>query len=141
MRQATIALLALLLLTACHRSGTWVEDPENVERAWGSRFPPEVKLRHSWYWRSGHFTREEAYYFQFGWNQELFDGFITENQMRKTTASRLEELHDYYCFDQPAWFVPGRLAEYDVWLGPSRTSGLLLRHKTSNELFLAACQM
>jgi hypothetical protein len=141
MRRATVALLASLLVAGCHRSGTWDEDPKNVERAWGIRLPAEVKLRHSWYWRSAHFTREEAYYFQFGWHQQFFESMIAENQMRRSAASRLQELRDYSCFERPAWFIPGNFSEYEAWVGPAPTNGVLFRHKTTNELFLAACQM
>ena len=31
------ALLTVLALAACHRSGTWSDDPKNFERAWANQ--------------------------------------------------------------------------------------------------------
>lgn len=132
-------ILAALLTLACHRSGTWADDPKNVERAWGVELPADVKLRHSWYWRFAHFTLEEAYYFQFAWNPQLFEGFITENRMRPSTSPR--PLSERTCFERPPWFAPGDPAAYDAWVGPASNNGVLLRHKQTKELFIAACQM
>ena len=69
-------LLSFLLLTAAcgyFSSGTWEDDPKNWKRAWGSSKPDEVVMPHSWYWRSPHWSREEAYGFQFRWHNELFE--------------------------------------------------------------------
>ncbi len=77
-------ILALMPLLGCgyFRSGTWVEDPENFARAWGYAKPDAVHMLHSWYWRSAHFTREESYFFQFQWNEELFRRFVAANRMQ-----------------------------------------------------------
>lgn len=138
MRKAAILVLALLS-AACHRSGTWIDDPKNVERAWGIELPPDVTIRHSWYWRSAHFTREEAYFFEIGWNEELFHGFTRENGMAPLPSR--SDISDYTCFDRPAWFAPGDPAGYEVWVGSERTGGVLLRSRRSMDLFIAACQL
>jgi hypothetical protein len=141
MRKTAALAFVVFATIACHRSGTWVDDPGNVKRAWGVDLPSDVAVRHSWYWRSAHFTREEAYYFQFGWNEPLFEGFIKENRMSPASGSALYEVSERRCFDRPAWFAPGSLSAYDVWIGPDATNGVLLRDKKTREIFIAACQL
>jgi hypothetical protein len=141
MRSVSLVILAALVNASCERSGTWVDDPANIKRAWGVELPREVTLRHSWYRRSAHFTREEAYYFQFAWHPELFEGFVAENRMAPLPQSKISSIEEYYCFDRPKWFAPGAAADYDVWVGPMHTNGVLLRHRASKELFIAACQL
>lgn len=139
-RRSALIIVAIVTL-ACGRSGTWADDPKNVERAWGVELPADVRLRHSWYWRSAHFTREEAYYFQFAWHPRWFEGFIAENRMRPATQPLESVVRDRTCFDRPAWFAPGDSSEYDVWVGPESNNGVLLRHKVTKEMFVAACQL
>jgi len=64
-------------------SGRWEDDPGHWRRAWGYSKPPDVVIIHSWYWRSAHWTREEAYFFQFKWHEELFEQLVNRNVMRR----------------------------------------------------------
>ena len=45
-------------------AGTWEDDPKNWYRAFNEEQPAEVKVVHSKYWRSDHFTLEFTYYFE-----------------------------------------------------------------------------
>ena len=141
MRLLTMAvfLLSLLASSACGRSGTWEDDPANFKRAWGVDAPDHIVAKHSWYWRSPHFTREEAYYFEFAPNEELVQGFITSNSLRAVADGRPGERA--ICFDSPVWYAPGELNEYDVWKCQSGTQCMMLRHKQTGAVFFAACQM
>ena len=135
-------LLTVLGLTGCHRSGTWVDDPKNFQRAWGQPVPSDVQIQHSWYWRSAHFTREEAYYFQFARHDELMRGFIAENKLRLVANPTSVNLSDYSCFSRPPWFAPKPLAAYNVWVTPAdASSALLLEDRTTHEFFVSACQL
>jgi hypothetical protein len=78
MRNVLIAS-ALLIVTACHESGTWVDDPNNFKRAWGVDAPSGVQVVHSRYSRSAHFTREEVYYFQLRATSSYAQAFAAEN--------------------------------------------------------------
>ncbi len=132
-----IALTALLAGCGYFRSGTWENDPRNFTRAWGISKPADVDMVHSWYWRSPHFTREEAYYFHFKWHESLFRGLIDNNQMQPAKDDR--EAPDY-CFPKPDWFAPGSRAQYETW----RRAGAetwMFRERSTRDLFIFVCQM
>ena len=135
-------LLLLTVLAACHPSGTWVDDPNNFKRAWGQSPPAGVDVRHSWYWRSAHFTREEAYYFEFGRNPELMRGFIAENRLLRTDAAVSIDLSKYSCFARPTWFAPKPMGAYTAWVTPPNASpALILEDRITGDFFLAGCQL
>ena len=94
-------------------------------------------MPHSWYWRSPHWTREEAYFFQFQWHEELFEKLIAN--MRPVEQS--ENKVDSYCFDKPAWFVPPSTAGYETWRCKAGTNCWLFREVKTKELFLYVCQL
>ena len=64
MRNLALTLLVSLCV-GCHRSGTWNDNPKNWERAFGQKPPKDLKIVHSQYWRSPHFTLEFEYFFEF----------------------------------------------------------------------------
>ena len=59
-------------------------------------------MPHSWYWRSAHWSREEAYFFQVRWHEDLFKKVTAENGMQPAGPSENPD----YCFDKPGWFTP-----------------------------------
>ena len=137
-----LVLLLLIVLAACHSSGTWVDDPKNFKRAWGQSPPADVQIRHSWYWRSVHFTREEAYYFEFGRNPELMRGFITENRLLRTDPTASFDLSKYSCFERPTWFAPKLIGTYTAWVTPPDASpAVILEDRLTGDFFLAGCQI
>lgn len=141
-RLALGSLLVVLALAACHRSGTWEDDAKNFERAWGQAAPGDLRIQHSWYWRSVHFTREEAYYFQFGRHTELMRGFIAENKLQPVDDVTSVTVSDHSCFSRPAWFAPKPMPAYNAWVAPPNASpALILEDRATGDFFLAACQM
>ena len=85
-------------------SGKWEDDPANWTRAWGYSKPDDIVMVHSWYRRSPHWTREEAYFFQFEHHEELFKQLVTNNKMSRRESAKGPEIE--YCFDRPDWFAP-----------------------------------
>ncbi len=138
----SMLLVSILLAAACGyvSSGTWEDDPKNWERAWGSSKPAEVSIPHSWYWRSPHWTREEAYFFQFRWHEELFNQLIEKNGMRPLALAAVKPQPDY-CFDKPDWFAPPSPAGYEGWQCGSSNNCWLFRDVETKELFLYSCQL
>lgn len=135
-------LLTALALAGCDRPGTWTDDPSNYERAWGQRAPGDLQVRHSWYWRSPHFTREEAYYFQFARHAEVMRGFIAENRFQPVANAATVTVSEYSCFSRPAWFAPKPMAAYNAWISrPNAVRGLILEDRTTGDFFLSACQL
>lgn len=136
------ALLVVLALAACHRSGTWADDPKNFQRAWGQPVPDGLRIRHSWYWRSAHFTREEALYFQFAPHDAMMRGFIAENRLQRVADPATVSVAEYSCFTRPPWFAPKPMAAYNVWVTPPDASrALVLEDRATGDFFVSACQL
>jgi len=119
-----------------------VDDPKNFQRAWGQSPPADVHIRHSWYWRSLHFTREEAYYFEFGRNPDLMRGFIVENRLLRIDPEASINLPKYSCFERPTWFAPKPIGDYIAWVAPPDASrAVVLQDRMTGDFFLAGCQI
>lgn len=141
MRRILMPLLFISALTACHRFGTWSDDPKNWERAWGDPKPADIVMPHSWYWRSPHFTREEAYFFEFQPNATLQKGLIGENSLRMIAPVTKTTVAPDYCFPKPVWFSPEPLDQYEIWQGGNVSNIWLLRSRNSGEMYLYSCQL
>jgi hypothetical protein len=141
-RVVTGALLTVLGLAACGIDPGWSDDPKNFERAWGQAAPDELQIRHSWYWRSAHFTREEAYYFQFARHAEWMRGFIARNRLQPVADAASVTMSDYVCFARPTWFAPKPPAAYNAWTTPPNASpALILEDRATGDFFISACQL
>lgn len=141
-RRLAGVLLSVLALAGCHASGTWSDDPKNYQRAWGHA-PSDLQVRHSWYWRSPHFSREEAYYFQFAKNAERMHGFIVANGLLPADAAMVT-VSDYSCFSRPTWFAPKPITAYNAWVAPPSAGtgrGLILEDRATGDFFVSACQL
>ena len=88
-------ILALTLLVSlcvgCHRSGTWNDNPKNWERAFGQKPPKDLKIVHSQYWRSPHFTLEFEYFFEFAPSDTFRKEFTAYPRLQKFNPSTKEE--------------------------------------------------
>jgi len=116
-------ILALALLVSmcagCHRSGTWNDDPQNWERAFGQKPPKDLKIVHSQYWRSPHFTLECEYFFEFAPSETFRKEFIAYPNLQKFEPGTKDEKDAAVRFfhESPSWFVPRSLDHYDIWRG------------------------
>jgi len=140
-RVISFALLGFLLLTGCGyaSSGKWEDDPQNWKREWGYSKPNGVVMTHSWYWRSPHWSREEAFFFQFQWHEELFDQLVKNNKLTRVELS--SERKPDYCFEKPGWFVPKEPSAYEIWKTRTEDDVILFRDVITKELFLYGCQV
>jgi hypothetical protein len=124
------------------QSGAWVDDQKNFARAWGYSKPDEINMVHSWYWRSAHFTREESYFFQFKWHDELFKQLVAANQMqpveRESAAAGPEPK---FCFAKPGWFAPQERETYEAWRCTENSDCWLFLDRRTKDIFIYACQM
>lgn len=139
-RLLLVVLAVALSLPGCFRAGKWNDDPDNYERAFGQAPPDGVAVRRSWYWRSAHFTREEAYYFHFASHPELAPSFVRENGMHPMPRSGSFP-EDETCFDRPSWFAPKTPGAYDIWSCSDHRQCVLLVDRTTRDVFVAACQL
>lgn len=117
-------------------SGTWNDDPKNYGRAWGVSKPDDVVMVHSWYWRSPHFTREEAYFFEFQKHPQLLQSFIAANGMTPAVF----EASKGFAMEKPSWFLPKPFEAYEAWYQPTGDAWAF-RDKETGEIFIYACQL
>lgn len=103
----------LLLVASCGygASGTWNDEDENWERAFGAELPDGVELVHSHFWRGAHFTHEAVYYFELAPNAEF---------ERELTRSGEYELHFSWSDSEPvapSWFSPAvAVDDFEIWV-------------------------
>lgn len=139
MRNLALVLI-VLAAAACHRSGTWVDDPGNFKRAWGSSPPSNVKVVRSWYWRSAHFTREEMYYFQLSAPLAYAEAFAAENGLKPAEPDTITGFA--FPNGKPSWFAPNPAARYRIWKTPeSFPSGFVLVDRESGAVFIHCAQL
>jgi hypothetical protein len=115
-----LALALLVLICAgCHRSGTWTDSPKNWERAFGQKPPKDLKIVHSQYWRSPHFTLEMEYFFEFAASETFRKEFTAYPKLQKFEPKTKEEEDAILRFfhEKPSWFVPRSLDHYEIWRG------------------------
>jgi hypothetical protein len=136
MQRANLPLLlafsALLVLTAC--SGTWVEDPRNFKRVFDFDKPPEVKMIHSYYWKSPHWTVEYRYYIALEGPRKFGDGLTDASLMTPATAdqNQLDSCGD----SKPQWFLPKPFSHYDAWKPKGDAGYRIFRDKDAGTLFV-----
>ncbi|MES0491020.1 MAG: hypothetical protein ABUK01_13565 [Leptospirales bacterium] len=96
-------------------AGTWEDDPDNWERAFGSEKPTFVSIIHSKYWRSPHFTYEFQYFFSFKKNQQFLDVLI-RNDLIQVYGKRASEAKKDTRHEAPEWFAPKAANMYRVYI-------------------------
>ena len=139
MRYLSKALVTLTLVATCcgcHRSGTWVDDPKNWERAFGRSQPKELEVIHSIYWRTPHFTREDGWTFQIKSPPSFYKEWLAAYKVKHPDSQGLQKL-DYMKKDKPAWFLPKPMTEYEIWVidEPDSNFGLFI-DRTTGEWFV-----
>ena len=82
MRKSLLILFLGLVISigGCGSSGTWDDDPQNWNRAFQSSKPKDVKLIHSRYWRSAHWSYEFEYLFEVEKNNKFREQLFSENK-------------------------------------------------------------
>ena len=109
------AFLALQIEGIRH-AGTWEDDPGNWYRAFQEQQPAQVKVVHSKYWRSDHFTVEFIYYFEVEATPEWRDEFLKKRGLTHVAPSVARSFRsNMQSDDTPGWFAPDPVKLYDVW--------------------------
>ena len=127
------SLMLFVLLTSC-TSGTWTDDPGNFKRIFDFSKPDDVKVLHSYYWKSPHWTVEYAYFIVLQPSQKFTSG-LTDPRI-VTVVKSDEALLDSCDGKRPAWFLPKPITNYDAWLSKAGGGYRLFRDKTDGTLFL-----
>jgi hypothetical protein len=115
LRPDTFGFLAAVAVGS-RQAGTWDDDPQNWYRAFKVAQPGDVKIVHSRYWRSNHFTEEFIYYFEVEATAEWRDAFLKNHGLTKVPSSVARGFRTNTDSEStPEWFAPEPVALYDVW--------------------------
>jgi len=120
-------------------SGSWDDDVKNWSRAFdGRQQPPDVKVTHSRYWKSPHFTYEAEYFFEFTAPKEFLDAWIAGQNLVPRQPTK-ENTPQY--FEKPDWFTPRALGDYEMWLPEDdpHDKFRIYRDRTTGTLFVTDC--
>ena len=139
MRYLLTILTAFIFVSGicgCHKSGKWVNDPNNWKRAFGNPPPTNFEVIHSIYWRTPHFTREDGWTFQVKSPPSFYKEWLGAYKVKHPDSAELQRL-EFLKKDKPAWFLPKPLAEYEIWVidQPDSNFGLFI-DQTSGEWFV-----
>src|SRR5438876_1059808 len=130
-----IAILAVVLLTGCHESGTWKDDARNWKRIFRVTKPDDIMVTHSWFWRSPHFTYEYEYYLQVQKHADLQKRLLTMNPMTEVVGEKKLREATAWSQQRPDWFAPKPVAQYQVWIysnAPNNDFRLLIDRETGD---------
>jgi len=138
-----ICLNLIAMVSSCGYllSGTWENDDKNWSRAYNQTLPDSIKLVNSWYWRSPHWTLEQALYFEIDYNQGVFETFLSDPTV--VNLDYKDTVNINFFNDKPEWFLPKPFGEYDIWKGNkgSFDNFILFFDKQSRHLFWTDFQL
>ena len=122
-------------------AGTWEDDPKNWYRAFNEEQPAQVKVVHSKYWRSNHFTYEFIYYFEVQATPEWRDAFLRKKNLALVSPSSARSFRtNNHSDDTPNWFAPDPVDIYDVW-DKAGYFGSVWINKTNGHIFFYDAQL
>lgn len=122
-------------------AGTWEDDPKNWYRAFHEEQPSEVKVVHSKYWRSDHFTVEFIYYFEVEAAPEWRDKFLAKHNLKRVSSETARSFRTNNSgYETPDWFAPDPVGRYDVWDRPEYFGSVWI-DKTNGHIFFYDAQL
>jgi hypothetical protein len=97
-------------------AGNWEDDSKNWYRAFHENQPVAVKVIHSKYWKSDHFTEEFMYFFEVEATPEWRDAFLSKRNLQLISPSSARNFRENNSSDMtPAWFAADSVEKYDAW--------------------------
>jgi hypothetical protein len=134
-------LAVLVLASGCGESGVWKDDPKNWERAFEQEPPKNIKIVHSYYCRTPHFTHESEYFFEIAASDEIRKAYseaagagvfrVTSDNSESHSAMGLALMN------RPAWFAPKPAEDYEIYQGkPPQENYFLFIDKSGGDIFM-----
>ena len=121
----------IFLVAGC--GGTWVDDDGNFKRVFHFAQPKDVKVIHSYYWKSPHWTTEYRYYIELE-APAYFVNNLTHPTFMAPVA--VDTIGSYGCLSsKPQWFLPKPAAGYEAWV-PKQAGYRIFRDKSDGRLFV-----
>ena len=122
-------------------AGVWEDDANNWQRAFNAAQPAEIKVVHSKYWRSNHFTEEFIYYFEIEASAEWKAAFLKERALAMVSASEARSFRaGIHSGETPDWFAPDPVGLYDVWDQAGRFGSVWIS-KANGHLYFYGMQL
>ena len=125
-------------LASC--GGTWVDDAGNFKRVFGFSKPPDVRVVHSYYWKSAHWNTEYRYFIALQGSSSKFSGGLISSAL--VTAVAPDETVLGRCgTERPHWFLPKPLSAYEAWIPKTTGEYRIFRDKADGALFVCDQQL
>jgi hypothetical protein len=135
-KESVSVFLIFVCVAGC--GGTWVDDPGNFKRVFGFRQPDDVRVLHSYYWKSPHWTTEYSYFIAVQPSSTFVSGLTSSELM---TSAKPEPKLLESCGTRPQWFLPKPLASYEAWLPKTQMGYRAFRDRTDGTLFVCGQQL
>jgi hypothetical protein len=137
MGKVLAAAVVLLLLGGC--GGTWVDDQANFKRIFGFDKPSDVEVRHSYYWKSAHWSTEYRYYIELGGSVKFASGLTAPQVM---TAAVPDTSALAVCgSNPPRWFLAKPLSHYTMWMPKNSGKYRVFRDEDDGTLYVCDEQL
>jgi hypothetical protein len=134
---AVVLLIVGLILGGC--GGTWVDDQDNFKRIFGFDKPFDVEVRHSYYWKSPHWSTEYRYYIALRGSIKFASGLTTPQVMIPAVpdTSALAVCGS----DPPRWFLSKPLSHYAMWTPKNSGKYRVFRDEDDGTLYVCDEQL
>ncbi|HEY4416165.1 MAG TPA: hypothetical protein VGO57_10770 [Verrucomicrobiae bacterium] len=122
-------------------AGTWEDDPQNWYRAFKESQPAQVKVVHSKYWRSNHFTEEFIYFFEIEASPEWLRAFLKQRGLTQVAPEKVGSFRaNINSSDAPIWFAPDPVGLYEVWDRPGYFGSVWI-NRTNGHIYFYDMQL
>jgi hypothetical protein len=136
-----VRTFTILQVSDMLRAGTWEDDPKNWYRAFNEEQPAEIKVVHSKYWKSNHFTDEFIYFFEVQAMPKWKEAFLRKRNFELVSTSSARSFRTNNHSDiTPDWFAPDPVDKYDVW-DTAGSFGSVWINKTNGHMFFYDVQL
>ena len=129
---------AVVSISSCS-SGTWENDDKNWQRAFDTNLPKEIRLKHSYYWRSTHVFLEQEYFFEIEHTDSLEKEFLKGTDLVKVDSTNSVSIH--FFGEKPKWFVPDGFQNYEIYKSSRFDNYYLFIDKQRKSIFLTDYQV
>lgn len=143
MRRPLPVLLAVLFV-GCGPfvSGTWSDDPKNWQRAFRESAPADgIKIVHSWYTRTPHFTAEYAWFFELEVDDKTRISSTNSPGFNLLPYSAAEVARLPVFSPRPAWFKAEPPEAFELYWSKANPPWLIFQEKNGKRAFWSSSQM
>ena len=139
--QSDILAFGAMQYAGKEQAGTWDDDPQNWQRAFGEAQPAGVTVIRSRFWKSDHFPEEFIYYFEIAATPEWKASYLKSHALVTVPAATASSFRQSTGTpNTPDWFAPEPVERYETWDVPGY-SGSLWIDRASGHIYLFGAQL